>query len=53
MPRAVKVITVELGVRFLADYLRGDTYFQLGTNDAPDLNKIRAMVQLKLAQQLA
>ncbi|MEQ1936203.1 MAG: phosphotransferase, partial [Fimbriimonadaceae bacterium] len=46
MPSAVKVITVELGVRFLADYLRGDTYFQLGADDAPDLNKVRAMVQL-------
>ncbi len=53
MPLAVKVITIELGVRFLADYLRGDTYFQLGPGDAPDLNKTRAMVQLALAQQLA
>ena len=28
MPRAVQVIALELGVRFLADYLRGDTYFK-------------------------
>ncbi|MEQ1822115.1 MAG: phosphotransferase [Fimbriimonadaceae bacterium] len=53
MSKAVKVITIELGVRFLADYLRGDTYFQLGPNDDRDLNKTRAMVQLRLAQQLS
>lgn len=52
MPQAVKVIALELGVRFLADYLRGDTYFQLGDDDPRDLNKVRAMVQLRLAQLL-
>ncbi len=52
MPRAVQVITLELGVRFLSDYLRGDTYFQLGPNDPADLNKIRAMVQIQLFERL-
>ncbi len=52
MPRAVQVITLELGVRFLADYLRGDTYFKLGANDPADLNKVRAMVQIKLFEKL-
>jgi len=52
MPRAVQVIALELGVRFLADYLRGDTYFALGPNDPPDLNKTRAMVQLTLFEKL-
>lgn len=52
MPTAVRVIALELGVRFLADYLRGDTYFQLGDSDPHDLNKVRAMVQLRLAQLL-
>lgn len=52
MPQAVKVIALELGVRFLADYLRGDTYFQLGPGEPPDLNKVRAMVQLRLADML-
>lgn len=52
MPRAVQVIALELGVRFLADYLRGDTYFQLGPNDPHDLNKVRAMVQLRLFERL-
>jgi N-acetylhexosamine 1-kinase len=49
---AVEAITLELGVRFLTDYLRGDTYFQLGSDDPSDLNKVRAMVQLKLYQDL-
>lgn len=52
MPQAVKIIAVELGVRFLADYLRGDTYFQLAPGDPRDLNKVRAMVQLRLAELL-
>jgi hypothetical protein len=52
MPRAVQVIALELGIRFLADYLRGDTYFQLGPNDPRDLNKVRAMVQLRLFEKL-
>ena len=52
MPRAVQVIALELGVRFLADYLRGDTYFKLGPNDPHDLNKVRAMVQIRLFEKL-
>jgi hypothetical protein len=52
MPRAVQAIALELGVRFLADYLRGDTYFGLGCEDSADLNKTRAMVQLTLFEKL-
>lgn len=52
MPQAVQIITLELGVRFLADYLRGDTYFMLGPNDPADLNRTRAMVQIKLFERL-
>jgi hypothetical protein len=52
MPRAVQAITLELGVRFLSDYLRGDTYFALGANDPRDLNKVRAMVQIRLFEKL-
>lgn len=52
MPQAVQIITLELGVRFLADYLRGDTYFKLGPNDPADLNRTRAMVQIKLFERL-
>ena len=52
MVDAVLVITLELGVRFLTDYLRGDTYFRLGPADAPDLNKVRALVQLTLFERM-
>lgn len=52
MPRAVQVIALELGIRFLADYLRGDTYFQIGPDDPEDLNKVRAMVQIQLFERL-
>jgi hypothetical protein len=52
MVDAVQIITLELGIRFLADYLRGDSYFKLGPADPLDLNKTRALVQLTLFQQL-
>jgi hypothetical protein len=39
-------------LRFLTDYLRGDSYFRLGPADPPDLNRVRAMVQLALFRQL-
>lgn len=52
MVDAVQIIALELGVRFLADYLRGDTYFQLAPSDPPELNKTRARVQLTLFRQL-
>ncbi|MEM7235571.1 MAG: phosphotransferase, partial [Planctomycetota bacterium] len=52
MVASVELITLELGVRFLADYLRGDSYFVLGPTDAPDLNKVRAMAQLTLFERL-
>jgi hypothetical protein len=52
MPFAVEAITLELGLRFLTDYLRGDTYFQLARNDPQDMNKVRALVQIHLYRQL-
>lgn len=52
MPFAVEAITLELGLRFLTDYLRGDTYFQLGPDDPQDMNKVRAMAQIHLYRQL-
>jgi aminoglycoside phosphotransferase (APT) family kinase protein len=36
------------GLRFLMDYLRGDSYFKLGPADPPDLNRVRVMTQLLL-----
>ena len=52
MTESVEVIALELGLRFLTDYLRGDNYFKLSPVDPPDLNKVRAMVQLTLFEQL-
>lgn len=53
MVPAVQAITLELGVRFLTDYLRGDNYFSLSPPlDAPDLNKVRAICQLTLFKRL-
>ena len=45
LPLSVRVITFELGLRFLADYLRGDTYFKVAY---PTHNLHRARVQFKL-----
>jgi hypothetical protein len=49
LPASVKVITFELGLRFLADYLRGDTYFRIRY---PDHNLHRARVQFKLLRSI-
>ena len=52
MVDAVQVMALELGVRFLADYLRGDTYFKLKAGEPPDLNKSRALVQFCVFERL-
>lgn len=52
MVDAVAIITLELGMRFLTDYLRGDSYFKLAPTDPADLNRVRALVQLTLFQRL-
>lgn len=52
MADAPQIIALELGLRFLADYLRGDSYFKLGPADPPDLNRVRAMAQLALFRRL-
>jgi hypothetical protein len=49
---APQIMALELGVRFLTDYLRGDSYFMLGPADPPDLNKTRALVQFRLFEKL-
>jgi len=49
LPAAVKVITFELGIRFLADYLRGDTYFK---TLYPSHNLHRARVQFRLLERI-
>lgn len=49
LPVGVKVITFELGIRFLADHLRGDTYFRIGY---PGHNLHRARVQFHLLAEM-
>ena len=43
------VITYETGIRFLGDYLNGDTYFKIAY---PDHNLVRARTQLKLVEDM-
>ncbi len=52
MTDAVEIISLELGLRFLTDYLRGNSYFRLTPTDSPDLNKVRGLVQLRLFEEL-
>jgi len=52
MADAVQIMSLELGTRFLTDYLRGDTYFRLGSADETDLNKTRALVQFRLFEDV-
>ena len=49
LPASVKVITFELGLRFLADYLRGDTYFKI---KYPAHNLHRSRVQFRLLESI-
>ena len=46
---AGKVITFQLGVRFLTDHLNGDTYFRVHREGQ---NLDRARVQFKLVEQM-
>lgn len=49
LPASVKVITFELGLRFLTDHLKGDTYFKVGY---PGQNLQRARAQFRLLEQI-
>jgi len=49
LPASVKVITFELGLRFLADHLRGDTYFKIRY---PGHNLHRSRVQFRLLESI-
>ena len=49
LPLSVKVITFELGIRFLVDFLRGDTYFRVRFADH---NLHRARVQFRLLESM-
>lgn len=49
LPLGAKIITLELAVRFLTDYLESDHYFK---TQYPDHNLVRARAQLKLVQDM-
>lgn len=46
---AAKLMTFECGMRFLTDYLNGDTYFRI---DYPEHNLVRAKNQFKLVADM-
>ncbi len=48
LPLGVLVITCELAMRFLTDYLNGDEYFKV---QYPDHNLVRARAQMKLLEE--
>ena len=49
LPFSVFLLTAELAIRFLTDYLAGDTYFQTQYNEH---NLVRARTQIKLMNDL-
>lgn len=49
LPMGAKLMTLECGIRFLTDYLQGDTYFKI---HRPEHNLDRTRTQLKLAQDM-
>jgi len=49
LPHGVKLMTLECGVRFLTDYLNGDTYFH---TSRPGQNLDRARTQIKLVSDM-
>lgn len=49
LPISIKIITMELGMRYLTDYFDGDVYFNI-TN--PDDNLVRARVQFALTKDI-
>lgn len=49
LPDSIRVITEELAMRFLGDYLLGDVYFHI---DYPKHNLVRARSQIALAKDL-
>ncbi len=51
--KAPKILTIELAMRFLEDYLNGDEYFKLKPNQQSDINLLRGLTQMHLAQDMA
>ncbi len=49
LPLSALILTFECGIRFLTDYLNGDTYFKI---HYPEQNLVRAKNHLKLCQDI-
>ena len=49
LPYGAYLMTMECGMRFLADYLEGDIYY---ATEYPEHNLVRARTQIKLATQM-
>lgn len=49
LPWGAKLMTLECGIRFLTDYLQGDTYFK---TNRPNQNLDRARTQFNLVRQM-
>ena len=49
LPYGAYLMTMECGMRFLTDYLSGDTYF---ATKYPEHNLVRCRTQLRLAGQM-
>lgn len=49
LPDGARLMTFEVGIRFLADYLNGDVYFKTGY---PEHNLVRARNQFKLVEEM-
>lgn len=49
LPWGARLMTLECGIRFLADYLQGDTYFKTGY---PEHNLVRARTQFRLVDEM-
>lgn len=49
LPFSAFLLTIECGIRFLEDYIRGDVYFRV---KKPNHNLIRARTQLTLAENI-
>lgn len=49
LPEGTKMMTIECGMRFLTDYLEGDTYFSI---HRPEQNLDRCRTQLKLVEDM-
>ena len=49
LPDGARLMTLEVGLRFLADYLNGDVYFRTAY---PEHNLVRARNQFKLVREM-